>query len=513
MNLSAITDKELQFNQGVEAWEKLLIKELKIDEIGQRTLKKHLDLNLWKILSIEGQNEVSLPSSSWKKASQTYTKPHANFMESLNDDLESGVRLFFFNKQFFNSVELEKAFQQFSSHQDRSDIVCILLGNQELNVNHYGVKVIDENIVAVGRSAHDQGANTIHELGLMGYCLTLKLNQGFKEFHQAVFLDSRFFNNIAKVRAAKLIGQKILEAANIDAPIKTIGLNSYRDWTLYERYSNMLRNSGQVASALIAGADFVQSSGYQVLFEIETDDKSEEHLERSLRMARNTSHILSLESMLGVVDDAAFGSFHLEEMTHEYAQKGWEFMQELLQASSVKEKIQEVSELTRSQREKNINTRKHVLAGLNDFADASEKIKVKSLKNNFYRSTRSFEELRIKIENMKNPPQVFIGVFGDYALLNPRLNFAKNFFEVLGLKVHDSEVCLNDVNEFKKLIGSRKEEIIVYCSQDADYEKLNVLEHKKNTFLAGKAELKNCKNIFAGQDIYSALSALVEQWS
>src|SRR5690606_31581255 len=207
-----------------------------------------------------------------------------------------------------------------------------------------------------------------------------------------------------------------------------------------------------VASALIAGADFVQSSGYQVLFEIETDDKSEEHLERSLRMARNTSHILSLESMLGVVDDAAFGSFHLEEMTHEYAQKGWEFMQELLQASSVKEKIQEVSELTRSQREKNINTRKHVLAGLNDFADASEKIKVKSLKNNFYRSTRSFEELRIKIENMKNPPQVFIGVFGDYALLNPRLNFAKNFFEVLGLKVHDSEVGLNDVNEFKKLI-------------------------------------------------------------
>src|SRR5690606_12321693 len=154
-----------------------------------------------------------LPSSSWKKASQTYTKPHANFMESLNDDLESGVRLFFFNKQFFNSVELEKAFQQFSSHQDRSDIVCILVGSQELNVNHYGVKVIDENIVAVGRSAHDQGANSIHELGLMGYCLTLKLNQGFKEFHQAVFLDSRFFNNIAKVRAAKLIGQKILETA------------------------------------------------------------------------------------------------------------------------------------------------------------------------------------------------------------------------------------------------------------------------------------------------------------
>ncbi len=513
MNLSAITDKELQFNQGIEAWEKLLIKELKIDEIGQRTLKKHLDLNTWKILSLEGQHEVSLPSSSWKKASQTYIKPHAHLNDYLNDDLESGVRLFFFHKQFFSPAEFEKIFKQLSSHENKSDIICILLGNEEVAINDHGLNVIDENKVAVGRSAHDQGANTVHELGLMGYCLTLKLNQGPKEFHQAVFLDSRFFNNIAKVRAAKLIGQKILEAASIDAPLRTIGLNSYRDWTLYERYSNMLRNSGQVSSALIAGADLVQSSGYQALFEMETDDNGEEHMERSLRMARNTSHILSLESMLGVVDDAAYGSFHLEEMTHEYAQKGWEFMQELLKATSVKEKIQEVSEITRSQREKNIHTRKHVLAGLNDFADASEKIKVKSLKNCFYRSTRSFEELRIKIENMKNPPEVFIGVFGDYALLNPRLNFAKNFFEVLGLKVADSEIGLTDPNEFKKMIDSRKEEIIVYCSLDADYEKLNDLDHKKNTFLAGKAELKNCKNIFAGQDIYSALSALVEQWS
>ena len=511
--LSAITDKELEFKQGIKTWEDLLIKELKLDEIGQKSVKKHFDLGQWKTLSLAAGSAVSLPSSSWKKAAQTYIRPIADLEESLTDDLNSGVRLFFFHKEFFKSSDLTQAFLLLSRHENSSDIVCVLLGQQSVEFNNHQLLVIDENIVAVGRSAHDQGASTIHELGLMGYCLTLKLDKGFKELYQAVFVDSRFFNNVAKIRAAKLIAHKILEASNAKTPIKLIALNSYRDWTLYERYSNMLRNSSQVASALIAGADFVQTSGYQALFDLEGEEDVSEHRDRSLRMGRNTAHILALESMLGVVDDAAFGSFHIEAMTEEYAKRGWEFMQELLQASSVKEKIQEVSATARSERDKNIHTRKHVLAGLNDFADAKEKINLKKLNTSLYRSTRSFEELRLRVENLSTPPKVFIGVFGDYALLNPRLNFVKNFFEVLGLEVMDSETGVADFEDFKKLIDSRSEEIIVYCAQDGDYEKLKILDHKKNTFLAGKVELTNCQNIYAGLDVYSTLKNLMEQWS
>lgn len=511
--MSAITDKDLEFAQGIEHWKQLLIKELKLDEVGQKSHKKHFDLGSWPTLSLAGKNEVSLPAAAWKRAAQTYIRPCPQLLEILRDDLASGVRLFFFHKQFFSADELTPVFKELAAHADKADITCILLGNQSIELTACELKVIDENNIAIGRSAHEQGANTIHELGLMGYCLTLKLNKGFKKYLQGVFVDSRFFNNIAKIRAAKLIAYKILEVAGDDAPLELMALNSYRDWTLYERYSNMLRNNAQVASALIAGADLVQTSGYQSIFEFESEIVDIEHYQRSMRMSRNTSHILSLESMLGIVDDAAFGSFHLEALTQEYAQQGWGFMQELLKAESVKNKIQEVSLKARQQRDSNIHTRKHVLAGLNDFADAKEKIELKESKEFFYRSTRSFEDLRMKVQVLKNPPKVFIGVFGDYALLNPRLNFVKNFFEVLGLEVFDSENGISNAEEFKKLMEARSEEVLVYCAQDGDYEKLAEINHKKNTYLAGKAELKNCKNIYAGQDVFSALKALVEQWS
>lgn len=511
--MSAITSKDLEFKQGIEAWKESLIKELKLEELGQKHLKKHFDLGNWNTLSLNAAQEVSLSSSAWKKAAQTYIKPYKNFVTLLNEDLQNGVRVFFFHKEFFTSADLEKAFGVIKAHQDHHEVQCILLGNQTVEYKTAGLQVVDENIIAVGRSAHDQGANTIHELGLMGYCLTLKLDRGFTKYYQAVFADSRFFNNIAKIRAAKLIAQKILQSAGDNSPVEIIALNSYREWTLFERYSNMLRNSAEVASSLIAGADLVQTSGYQSLMDFEGESEEAEHLERSLRMARNTSHILGLESMLGVVDDAAYGSFHLENLTHEYAKQGWEFMQELMKSSSVKEKIREVAKVAREVREKNIHTRKLVLAGLNDFADAKEKVSLKNTKSYFYRSTRTFEELRLKVQNLKKAPKVFIGVFGDYAVLNPRLNFAKNYFEVLGLEVDDSAKGIVDFEEFKKLMNSRKEEVLVYCASDADTEKLRGINHGPLTFVAGKVEVDHCQNIFAGQDVYQILSQLVGKWS
>jgi hypothetical protein len=117
------------------------------------------------------------------------------------------------------------------------------------------------------------------------------------------------------------------------------------------------------------------------------------------------------------------------------------------------------------------------------------------------------------VQNLKKAPKVFIGVFGDYAVLNPRLNFAKNYFEVLGLEVDDSAKGIVDFEEFKKLMNSRKEEVLVYCASDADTEKLRGINHGPLTFVAGKVEVDHCQNIFAGQDVYQILSQLVGKWS
>jgi len=259
----------------------------------------------------------------------------------------------------------------------------------------------------------------------------------------------------------------------------------------------------QVASALIGGADLIQSSGYDAVFELEAEVTGE-HGERGKRMSRNTSHILSLESMLGMVEDAAFGSYHLENLSQEYASEAWKLMQELIS----KDKSQRAATLsqlvsgTREQRELQIKTRKQLMAGTNDYANPKETLPVKKLRPSFYRTARSFEELRLQMEQMEKKPQVEIKLAGDYAALSPRINFVKNYFNLLGLEVHDP---LHPPKE--------KSEIIVLCAADADYPELMSKTQKSDfNFVAGKVELSGFTPIFAGQNVYEVLKNLVEAW-
>ncbi len=295
-----------------------------------------------------------------------------------------------------------------------------------------------------------------------------------------------------------------------------VGLTSYREWTLYERYSNLLRNDVAVASGFIAGCDYVQSSGYQALFELETSVTQPEHSERSRRMARNTSHILSLESTLGVVEDASYGSYHLESLTHEYAREAWILMQKLLPMND-----NEISELfmkettpVREDRQKYFATRRHVLAGVNDFPDVKDELHLKTLPvSRFFRTGRMFEELRLRMENASKRPAVYLGVYGDYAALNARINFVKNYFELLGLKVTDPHKGSTDKAEFEKLVSVRDEEIFVLISSDDQYETLSHLTVKaKEKYLAGKSPMNGFSNLFAGQNVQDVLTGIVDRW-
>lgn len=511
--LSTLSAQE--FNNQLEQWEEQLKLELKLPEVGNKAFKKTRE-GQWPTLSLSASAQHLPISEDWKKASQSYV--HINPLkieQELQEDLAAGVRNFFFEKDFLSDKEWQKISNVFTSFSRPEEIVVILLGFKEVSFTSSQFKIIDENRVAIGRTAHDHGGNIIQELGLMAYCLIQKIKNPNYDFHLGVFSDSQFFRNIAKLRAAKLLGYKILQEAGIKRDLSVIALTSFREWTLYERYSNMLRNDVSVAASFIAGGDYVQSAGYQSLFELEGLYEESEHSERSLRMARNTSHILALESMLGVVQDAAFGSYHLEALTHHYAEEAWKFMQTLLPLSPVAPFVKEVALKTQELRLLEVKTRKHVLAGMNDFPDVKENL---NLKDNptyrFFRIAHSFEALRLKMEKVKRP-EVYVALFGDYAALNGRLNFVKNYFELLGLKVRDPEHSQNDLLAFKKDMSSRTEDIIVLCASDKDYpELLEYVRDVKQTekFIAGKFEINGFKNLFAGQNIYQVLEEIANRW-
>jgi hypothetical protein len=348
---------ESDFNTQRDQWEKAILSELKLTELGNKTAKKLINDSSWPTLSLERKSEVQLTTNvSWKKASTTYVQlPGTNLADAIKEDLSGGVRNFFFHAEALDEGKWRIVEGVLKEYQPVSDLEVFILGGSKFKSGQ--VKVVSE--IISGQAFHDQGAHSIQELALMAKYLVNHLASGSEDLYLGVYVDSHFFHNIAKIRAAKLLAQKILDEAKLNKTVKVVALTSYVGWTLFERYSNMLRNETAVASAYIGGADHIQSTGYNALIELETqNDMNDDHCERSRRMARNTSHVLALESMLGVVEDAAYGSFHLENLTQALCEDSWKLMQELLSGADISKYLSRV----REKRLEMLKTRKTVLS-------------------------------------------------------------------------------------------------------------------------------------------------------
>ena len=252
-----------EYSTQQDQWEKALRAELKLEDVSTKLLKKHLDLGSWPTLSLKAEKTHQLKSqTSWKKAAQTYVKlDRPAFEASLLEDLEAGVRAFFLFTDEATDKDLKRVAQLFSGFSKKEELEVYLLGAKTLPTQQ-DFKVIQGSAFVHAREIHEAGGHNVHELAL----ITLHLIENLAEAptHLGVYLDSHFFKNIAKLRALKLLSQKVRKEAKIDQAHFIVALNSYREWTLFERYSNMLRNDVQVASGLIAGADAIQSSGYQI---------------------------------------------------------------------------------------------------------------------------------------------------------------------------------------------------------------------------------------------------------
>lgn len=495
---------ESDFNTQREEWEKALLAELKLTEVGNKASKKMVTGMTWPTLSLDRKSEVQLtPKVEWKKAAATYAVLKDQEIESaLQEDLKSGVRNFFFYEESLAGKNWDKILTVLENYPHANELEIFVLGTSK-KFTSKKIKVISG--IVSGKEAHDQGAHSIQELAYLAKNL---INHLSDEVYVGVYVDSHFFHNIAKLRAARLIAEKIIAESGKKSELKIVALTSFQGWTLFERYSNMLRNETAVASAYIGGADHIQSSGYNTLLELETEgEENSEHTERSLRMGRNTSHILALESMLGVVQDAAYGSYHLENLTEALCEEAWKLMQRLLSGEDISSEIQDV----RTKKLDMMKTRKTVMSGINDFPDVKETLHVRLKAPVVFRPARAFEELRLRMENIKKP-EVYIALYGDYGALNARLSFVKNYFELLGLTVHAPSHSVTELSEIQKNLASRKEAIIVLCSSDEEYPTLVEtagsvkIEHK---FIAGKFEMASYKNLFAGQNVYEVLHNLV----
>lgn len=237
-------------------------------------------------------------------------------------------------------------------------------------------------VSAAGHLYHDGGASAVQELaitlaaavnhlrelegrGLDVATVAPRIRFGFS-------VGTHFFMEIARLRAARLLWSRIVEAAGGDAEAQkmTIHVRTSRfTKTVLDPHVNLLRTTTEGMSAVMGQVDSLHVAPFDEPLGLPDSF--------SRRIARNTHTMLREESHLDLVADPAGGSWFVETLTQQVAEEAWSVFQDIEAAGGVVEAlkngmIQEAVASTAADRRKDLSRRKDVQVGTNQYANPTE---------------------------------------------------------------------------------------------------------------------------------------------
>lgn len=338
-----------------------------------------------------------------------------------------------------------------------------------------------------GAAFADAGATTVEEAGLSLAAgvefLRALAERGVDANRAAAAVEFSFaagcnyFFEIAKLRAFRMLWARVVESfggTHEAAKARIAARTSKWDKTIYDPHVNILRATTEAMAAVLGGADAVTVAPFDACYRMPD--------ETSRRLARNTQLMLKHEAWLGRVADAGGGSYALETITDFEARAGWRVMQCIevrggFRKARAEGTIAQALEESRAARAEAVQSRRRVLVGTNQYANAAERaleridgregeqrMKADS------RGARGYEELRLRTERHAaaggKTPRVLLAEIGDAKWRAARASFAANFFACAGFEI--------EARRFKKAeeIAAADEDLIVLCSSDAEYTAL-----------------------------------------
>ena len=142
-------------------------------------------------------------------------------------------------------------------------------------------------------------------------------------FFWAIGMDH--FTEIAKMRAARMLWAKIVKQFNPKNQ-KSLALRTHSQtsgWSLTEQdpFNNVARTTIEAMAAAFGGTQSLHTNALDEAIALPTDF--------SARIARNTQIYLQQETHITKTVDPWAGSYHLEQLTEEIANKAWKLIQEV----------------------------------------------------------------------------------------------------------------------------------------------------------------------------------------
>jgi methylmalonyl-CoA mutase len=187
-----------------------------------------------------------------------------------------------------------------------------------------------------------------------------------------ISVGTNYFFEIAKLRALRLLFNAIAKEYNLNTDCHLLVTPTKRNKTIYDYNVNMLRTTTECMSAILGGADAIANRPYDTLFHKDNEFGD--------RIARNQLLILKNESYFDRVNNPADGSYYIENITQQLAEKALTLFKDIennggflkqLQDGTIKRKIQESADAEQEL----FDSGKEVLLGTNKYPNKEDRMK------------------------------------------------------------------------------------------------------------------------------------------
>ena len=219
------------------------------------------------------------------------------------------------------------------------------------------------------------GANIVQQLA---YTLA-QVNEYFNRIsaiNQPITIEvavgTNYFFEIAKLRALRILFNTLATEYNHNFDCHIIATPTKRNKTLYDYNVNMLRTTTECMSAILGGANAVANLPYDALYHKDNEFGD--------RISRNQLLILKHESYFDKVNNPADGSYYIETLTEQLAEKALELFKDIekngglisqLIDGTIQRKINESA-----QKEQELfDSGKEVLLGTNKYPNKNDQMK------------------------------------------------------------------------------------------------------------------------------------------
>lgn len=203
---------------------------------------------------------------------------------------------------------------------------------------------IDANIF------HNAGGTIIQQLAYtLGQCAEYLNYFESKQikFHRkpllfTVAIGSNYFFEIAKLKALRILWKTLAQAFNVSEKCYIFTASSYRNKTIIDYNVNFLRTTTECMSAALGNADYIYNAPYDSIYNLDN--------EFGTRLALNQLLIMKNESHFAKVNNATEGSFYIESLTEQIAEKALKLFKDIestggylkqLKEGTIQRKLQE----------------------------------------------------------------------------------------------------------------------------------------------------------------------------